>query len=246
MKKHIRHIGKHVAKFRHPRAMLALLVGLASLPAAVAVIFVPIGADLTRTVPNLQMGQQVIKDAARVRQVRQDYWRAVDVYKRLRQEGTTNLAAPELNDPASIEFYLNLENGGTIKGAAPEEQKLSDAQVKYNALLEKDQTLVDGYVTLGFCPKNLNVKGNRAVLYDICTALLAERKASDRPQVSSSVLERQSMRIGPDGSPIQTLRDRLHALQNVLGADRTYEGSQRPRPAAHMFNSSESSSVLPR
>lgn len=241
--KHVKRVRAHIVKFRHPRAMLALLVGLSTLPAAVAVFVAPLGATVAqRGVPNLQMGQEVQSDASRVRELRQAYWKAVDVYKRMRLEGAENLAPPELNDPASISYYLNREGAAALRGAAPEDAPvLSDAQLKFNALLEKDQDLINGYVTLGFCPLSLKVSHPKSGFYDICTSLLNERKNNSRPQVSSSVLERQSIRM-IDGAPIQTLRDRLNALQDVLGGARTYKGITRPRPSAHVFTSDSSSS----
>lgn len=173
------------------------------------------------------MKDTAIQDTSRVRQARRDFWRAVDVYRRLMQEGATNLASPEINDAASIEFYLNLENGGTLKGSAPESIPfISDAHVQYNALPEWDRDRIDGYVSTGFCPTRLRESSIEGY-YELCVELMQERKDNARPQVDLSVVERQSIRT-LNGSPIQTLRMRLRLLDESLNAPRTYEGTARP------------------
>jgi len=213
-----------IPKVALPRLGIALALALAMSP-AVAGFHASI---VQKTVSGGGLKQSAIEDMPRVREVRRSYWRAVNVYKRLLQEGAENIAPPEMNDTASIEFYLNLENGGSLKSAAPEDiPEISDARAQYNALLETDRELIDGYVAMGLCPRMLQ-RNQSAGIYEICVALLAERKANSRPQVDLSVLERQSIR-SLNGTPLQTLRLRLEQLDKSLSAPRTHKLIGRPR-----------------
>lgn len=213
------------SELRLSRLAIALLTLVAIAPVAASLH----ASVMQKTVNGgVTMKEQAIQDTSRVRQARRDFWRAVDVYRRLLQEGATNLAPPEINDTESIEFYLSLENGGSLKGAAPESiPVISDTRVRYNALSEWERDRLDAYVAMGFCPLKLKeyfIEG----YYDLCTELVAERKDNARPQVDLSVVERQSMRT-INGSPIQTLRMRLKLLDQSLSAPRTYKGTARPR-----------------
>lgn len=215
----------------------ALLVGVIAVPAAMTGLFQSMDTITSSTVvPGYSVYQTAVQDAARVRQLRRDYWRAVGIYNELDRKGVEGVYPPDINDAESIAYFLDASNfnggdvdmGETLYGAAP-----SNAMNDYNALPERYRDLLDGYVSTRRCPGTLR-QYHLAGFYELCLDLLDENIAATMP----TVLERSSYLRGFNSvgtSPVRTLRNRLMMMEeslNVKGASIRplgVPGQRRPR-----------------
>lgn len=214
----------------------ALLVGVIAVPTAMTGLFQSMDMISSSTaVPGISIYKTAIQDAARVRQLRRDYWRAIDIYRELDRMGI-DVSPPDINDEEAIEYFLNAANfvvsdeeaEEALHGAAP-----SSATDDYNALSERYRDLLDGYISTGRCPGTLR-QYHLANFYELCVDLLDEHIAATMP----TVLERSVYFRGVSGAetpPIQTLRHRLMMMEeslNVKGASIRPQGTpgqSRPR-----------------
>lgn len=222
------------------RVALAALIGVVAIPTAMTGLFQSIDDDGINTVPVVDMRQNALNDAARVRAVRRNYWRAVDVYNELVRLGYTNLVPPRIYDTESIHYYLDPENFAGMDGAqevvfssAPVEGSdeyvamISDAEAEYNALPERYRDLLDGYIATSRCPGSLR-QYHLAGFYDLCTRLLDEHLAQRQP----NLFDRSAYLRGfqPVGfAPLRNLRNRLQSLQESL----LFENGTSVRPRTH-------------
>lgn len=238
--KHLSH--KHVS-----RVLVAVLVGLIAVPTVMTGWFGAVQDDRNL----MQIIQQTaVSDAGRVRYIRRNYWRAVDVYNELVSIGREGLIPPDINNIASIEYYLDPENYAeeqeNVHASAPDAPEgeteylraISDAQHTYNMLPEFLRDRLDGYINTRFCAPTLSTYRVRSSedlnLYTLCVRLLDERIADLAPRV----LQRGTYLRGyyPVGfSQARSLKHRLENLQQSLLHDdgtsvrpSTYE-EYRPR-----------------
>ena len=236
---------KHKKNLSTTRVLVAVLVGVAAVPATMTGLFRSIDDDGTQVEQSVDLRDTAINDISRVRAARRGYWAAVEMYNELTRLGYTNLTFPNINDAESIGFYLNKKN--FVKGettdeaplaAAPEEavdapEELPTAQEELNALPEIYRRLLEGYVDTGRCPGSLR-QYHIAGFYNLCVRLLDEHIDAIR----SNLAERSAYLrgIGTLGVPSAwTMKERLIRLEESLLYEngtsvhpRTYEGS-RPR-----------------
>ncbi len=246
---------KHTTHRRHHTAVLvAALVSILAVPTTMTGLFQSIDDDGYNAVPVEDMRVQALQDASRVRQLRRDFWRAVEVYKELVRMGNENLVPPTVNDEELIRYYLdpaNFADADAQAHAAAEEETdvvatISDAKVQYNALLPRYQYLLDGYISAGYCPRSL-AQYHLTGFYDLCTSLLDEHIAV----TDTGILERGAFLRGYQSvgyAPLRSLRNRLENLQESLmyqdGTSihpRSVQGNTRPRPRTNAASSSASS-----
>lgn len=233
-------IKKTESKTPISQVFAALLVGVIAVPAAMTGLFQSMDIVSPSTVvPGFSIYRTAVKDAARVRQLRRDYWRAVGIYNELDRIGVEDVYPPDINDPESIAYYLDSSNfrlrgdsDESLFGAAPE-RSISDAMATYNALSERYRDLLDGYVSTRRCPGTLR-QYHMAGFYELCNDLLDENIAATMP----TVLERSSYLRGFNSlgeSPTRSLRQRLLMLEESLhikGASIRPQGTpgqRRPR-----------------
>lgn len=220
------------------RALIAALIGVVAIPTAMTGLFQSVDDDGINVVPVMDLRQSALEDASRVRYIRRNYWRAVDIYNELVRIGAEDLVPPSIYDLDSINYYLDPKNFSGVDGAddivhaaAPIEEGdgeiviLSDAEAEYNALPEMYRDLLDGYMTTSRCPGSLR-QFHLAGFYDLCKRLLDERAATN----VNNLLQRSAYLRGfqPVGyAPLRNLRNRLENLQESLIFD---DGtSVRPR-----------------
>lgn len=222
------------------RALVAALIGVIAVPTAMTGLFQSIDDDGVNAVPVQDLRYKALHDAGRVRAVRRDYWRAVGIYNELVRLGVEGLAAPDVNDVDSIEYYLTPSNfegneaEEVLHGSAPEEATVSEARAQYNVLLERYQDLIDGYINVGYCPGTLK-QYHLAGFYELCTQLLDEHLAKQQVNlVDRSAYLRGFQPVGY--APLRNLRNRLENLQQSLQYEggtsvrpKTYDGTRRPR-----------------
>lgn len=208
-------------RFHISRAFVAALVGVIAIPTVMTGVNVtqPLHRDIYNSARN---------DAARVRTMRRNYWKAVDIYKDLVRVGFDDmeLSPPNVNDVDSISFYINEEY--LLKAAAPtSEEELAEGHTpkeQYDALTETYRDLLDGYMTYQYCPLTLK-QFHLSGFYELCTKLLEERLAS----VTENLLQRSAFLRGKrraDNRGI-SLKDRLRVLENTLL--NATNGSNRPQ-----------------
>ncbi len=218
----------------------ALLVGVIAVPTAMTGLFQSIDSnDINADFNDVNFIQKAVEDRARVRQVRRDYWRAVDIYNELRRIGIDGIYPPDINDSESVNYYLDSSNfvgeeifiDEELFGAAPS-MEMSEAWAQYHELPEQYRDLLDGYISTRRCPGTLR-QYHLAGFYELCQSLLDETIAATMPQV----VERSAYLRGfnPVGqSPVSTLRRRLMMMEeslNVGGGIRPQGevGQRRPR-----------------
>ncbi|PIR54089.1 hypothetical protein COU75_02850 [Candidatus Peregrinibacteria bacterium CG10_big_fil_rev_8_21_14_0_10_42_8] len=214
----------------------ALLVGVIAVPTAMTGLFQSM--DMITSSDEIlgnSVYQAAIKDAARVRQLRRDYWRAIGIYNELDRMGI-EVVPPDINDAESIAYFLDATNFSVnddetdeeLHGAAP-----SSASDDYNALPERYRDLLDGYILTGRCPGTLR-QYHLANFYEICVDLLDEHIAETMP----TILERSAYLRGFNAvgtSPVRTLKNRLIMMEESLhikGASirpQGIPGQRRPR-----------------
>ena len=207
---------KHTANSAHiSQVFAALLIGVIAVPTAMTGLFQSVDSVIS---PEDAIYQSALQDRVRVRQVRREYWQAVDVYNTLKNAGVKGLQLPNINEPQSIAVLLDAEQslkeggnfGEPVFGAAPtEDTQTTDVWMEYDALLEQYRDLLDGYVNTGRCPDTLK-QYHIAGFYDLCIRLLDEAIATS----TSTILQRgEYMR---DVTPVYTLRQRLRMLEESL------------------------------
>lgn len=222
------------------RALVAALIGVVAIPTAMTGLFQSIDDDGVHAVPVTNIRMRAENDAARVRYVRRNYWRAVDIYNELVRLDVEGLTPPSIYDNDSINFYLNPENFSSVEGveeilhgAAPLVEGddvipgISEAESEYRALPEMYRDLLDGYMTTSRCPGSLR-QFHLAGFYDLCTRLLDERLANLQP----NLLDRSAYLRGfqPVGfAPLRSLRNRLEMMQESL----IFDGGTSVRPTRH-------------
>lgn len=217
------------------RAAIAVLIGVIAVPTAMTGFIRSIEGENGTTI-NLE--QKAVNDIGRVRYLRRNYWRAVDVYNDLVYFGKENLTPPNINDLESIEYYLDTENlrEEELHESAPEGEAeylvtISEAQHTYNSLPERWRDLLDGYVDRQYCASILSrytVEGHEDIdLYDLCQTLTDERIAS----IQTNLIDRSSYLRGHyrglHYAPLNTLKTRLQLFDEAL-VPRTHE-TGRPR-----------------
>ena len=236
----MKHIRKH--KSYITRVLAAVIISSVAIPAAMTGLFPRmISAD---DAPAIQIRDTAYNDAGRVRFMRRNYWKAVDTYNELTRFGYENLLPPDINNPESIEFYLNLDNfDGSLEeavhSAAGEKgdidtdylKTVSETSHTYSLLPEMWRDLIDGYINTQMCAPTLaqyKVSGYEDVnLYELCSTLLDERLALLQPNLFQRSSYLRGIRsIGVE--PINSLRNRLDSLEGQLQAPRTHDG-YRPR-----------------
>ncbi len=226
------------------RLLVAVLVGVAAVPATMTGLFRSIDDEGVKVEQSEDLHSKASNDVARLRAARRGYWLAVEMYNELTRLGYTNLTFPNINDMASIRFYLNRENyvhGETTDkaslAAASEEvdavEEAPTAREEYKALPEIYQDLLDGYVDTGRCPPSLRQFHEKG-FYELCHRLLDEHIDAIR----SNLAERSAYLrgIGRLDVPFAwTMKERLINLEESLLFEngtsihpRTYKGS-RPR-----------------
>ncbi len=226
--------GTHLA-----HVLVAALIGMVALPATMTGLFRSIDDDGKQREQSVDLRSAAINDISRVRTARRDYWDAVLQWNALTRIGIQGLIQPNINDAASIAFYLDPENiaaakAGDTSHSAAEEEVLSDderavaeARELYEALSKKYRNLVDGYIDSQNCPASL-LTFHRAGLRELCTVLLAERMALHRPNIASRSEELRRKSAGGN-APVRTLKDRLKQMEESL----RYEGGTSVRPLMH-------------
>ncbi|MCA9370559.1 MAG: hypothetical protein KC680_01200 [Candidatus Peregrinibacteria bacterium] len=227
--------------------LVAVLIGVIAVPTAMTGLFQSIDDDGINSITStIDLRQKALNDAGRVRYLRRNYWRAVDVYNELVRLGYENLIPPEINEVDSIEYYLDPENFteadlDTVHASAPEEidagylVAVSEAQHEYNMLPPRWRDLIDGSVDSQFCAPTLSkytVQGQEDTdLHDLCVRLLDERLAA----ISPNLFQRSAYLRGfnPVGyAPLRNLRNRLKVLEESL----MYEDGTSIRPKTHSGN----------
>ena len=228
---------KHTANTAHiSQLFAALLIGVIAVPTAMTGLFQSMDSTVS---PEDAIYQSALQDRVRVRQVRREYWRAVEIYNKLRSAGVEGIYLPKINDPESIQALLDSENfltdddlGEPVFSAAPQsDTRTKDTWLEYDALLEQHRDLLDGYMSTRRCPDALK-QYHVAGFYDLCIRLLDETIATS----TSTVLQRGAyMRdfIPAQQNPAHTLRQRLEMLEESLrGASvrpQGTSGQHRPR-----------------
>lgn len=219
------------------RALVAALIGVVAVPTAMTGLFQSIDDDGINAVPVMDLRFKAKNDRTRVRQLRRSYWQAVDIYNETVRLGVDNIGPPDIADRASIDYYLDPENFsaydemGAVHSAAADRAaapgRPSEARKKYRALAEQYRDLLDGYITAGYCPKKLT-EFHIAGMYELCSELLAERKAVISPKINFQQKAIDGFHsVGV--APIRNLQNRLRNLQESL----LYEGGTSVRPKYH-------------
>lgn len=217
------------------RALVAVLIGVIAVPTAMTGLFQSIDDDGVNAVPLIDLRTKARHDASRVRQLRRDYWQAVDIYNETERLDIDNIGPPDINNHKSIQYYLNPENFAVyeamsgVHAAASEPSIISDAERAYRALPETYRDLMDGYITAGYCPNPAGLINRYPVQFiEICQSLLEERKEATMPRLNFSSKSLDGFQ--PVGyAPLRNLRNRLENLEESL----LYEGGTSVRPRTH-------------
>lgn len=229
------------------RVLAAVLVGVIAVPTAMTGLFQSIDDDgINVNTQTIDLRSKAINDAGRVRFMRRNYWRAVDIYNELVRLGYDNLIPPDINDVRSIEYYLTPENFteaevvDVIHASAPEEEgvdagylvAISQTQHEFNMLPSRWQDLVEGSVDSSFCAptlSNYTVHGHEDIdLYDLCVSMLDEHIANTQPNLfQRSAYLRGFNSVG--FAPLRNLKNRLKVLEESL----LFEGGTSTRPRNH-------------
>ena len=220
------------------RIALAVLVGVIAVPTAMTGLFQSIDDDGINSVPVIDLRHRAARDADRVRQLRRDYWQAVDIYNELNRLGIDNPGPPDINNQESIEYYLTPDNfvgtevSDMLHASAEEEeapalQPITQAEREYSALPEIYRDLMDGYLTTSRCPGTLR-QFHLAGFYDLCLRLLDERTEATAPRLNYLFKKLDGFHsLGV--APLRNLGKRLESLQDSL----LYEGGTSVRPKTH-------------
>lgn len=226
-----------------PHAFLAVMIGVLSVPVATTALFQSIDNDTApaNTMSVTDLRQDALEDAVRVRTMRRRYWRAVEIYNEMVRGGMTNLVAPDINDPISVDWYLRYAAGEELpalptRAAAPEEASVSmeNGELVFELLPERDQDLIEGYVNTGRCSVTLKTHepAYGEAFYELCLAILDARIAVQNKTVVDRAAQLRSLQR-VQHNQMDVLRQRLRVLEESLTVDgaavrpRTHDG--RPR-----------------
>lgn len=174
--------------------------------------------------------KRAIGSRTSLRRQERSYWRATDVYRELLRQGITGLIAPDINDPRTIDPYLE---GKVVRLEDLEglREALDDASLKiieeYNDYPEWRRDLLDGYLQMGFCPQSLQRLFRGEGFYEFCLKYVTARSSQRLRSV-----KRQSAIRGYSSlqrfSPY-SLRERLQRLGDSLkGGALRPEGLTKP------------------
>lgn len=212
----------------------ALLVGVVSMPAASMALFQSTDDDGVNLPVTIDLHKRAWENRDKVRSIRRNYWRAVEIYRYLDAQGVENLYPPDVNDIESVNMYLNPEifeqyNVDVFHPSAGEPGSFSDAKLRYKQLSERWQDQLDGFITSGRCPESIRrhpVSG----FYDLCVDLLDDHIAGTRQDLRlRSAYLRGYHSLGY--SNMRNLRRRLEYLEESLNVDGAYV-----RPRTHSGN----------
>ena len=196
---------------------LALLVSIASIPLTTEALFRSQHDDGTRLEVGVPDVQKVAKDDTTDRRLRsREYHKAIELYRDRLKRGEMGLIKPDINDSATVDFYLQKVEEEADHSAASE--KRTDVVTDQN-ISDDDRLLLRRYERAGYCPESL--KNYVSGFYELCVKLSGKKlKSGNRTGILNDLIRTRARSILPN-----TINSRLEMLRQAR------EGTKRESTA---------------
>lgn len=192
---------------------VALLVVVVGIPLTTQAVFRSIDDDGTSVNKDVE---DVITKAKQNFSYRHDtsrgYYSALEKWRALlnpKGEGkgvdTSTLVKPDVNDPKTWEYYLNL--GKKEDEAAVHEAAVSGKAADFKELSQRDQMYMRRTVKIGYCAEGL--KKYAAGFYELCLSLTGKKGTAPKGIMGDVAKLKKDRKILPN-----TLRNRLDMGKN--------------------------------
>ncbi|OGJ56149.1 hypothetical protein A2706_02400 [Candidatus Peribacteria bacterium RIFCSPHIGHO2_01_FULL_51_35] len=195
---------------------LAVLVSIASIPLSTEALFRSQHDDGTRLevgVPDVQKAAKADTTDRRLRA--REYHKAIELYRDRLKRGEMGLVKPDINDPATVDFYLQKAEEEAEHSAAPKRTDVVTAQ----NISDDDRLLLRRYERAGYCPESL--KNYVSGFFELCVKLAGSKlKSGNRTGILNDLIKARSRTTLPN-----TLKNRLEMLRQAR------EGTKRESTA---------------
>lgn len=213
------------------KVMVALLVGIISVPLTSTALFLQQDSVQTMDITAEDLRQEALGDRSRLRAQRRLYWNAIEQFQNLTEQGFS-VAKPNINNPATFDY-------GDVHGAAPEKvEEPTVSSLTTDQLESQDRSLLRRYTRAGFCPEGLRdfyIPG----FYELCTSLVDDDRKRMEPVTGllnhNAYLYRQFRSAAPNAK-LTGMKLRLKMIDEAYNGERRDGGVLPGRPTTCTMN----------
>lgn len=224
---------KHSAIYTHLHLVLALGVGMIAAPTVTALMRSTDDTGLYFEDVQDQQQRAATHKTSR-RQTERNYWDAMDVYRELIEYGIEDLIVPDINNPSSLEIYLDEEYVETLvsghRSPDPDPDPSDEsalAEEALEALPEWERDLLQGYKRTGYCPETLK-HYHLPGFFQLCEALVEDSDHSTKQPFRYERARLRGFVPGRTGEN-QTLKRRLEIIEEAIQNQEEPQRSRRRR-----------------